>query len=207
MASVRRRILWMSAAVLAAGTVHLSAECVVLTRPPLVVSGAACGTLIDQSGEAVDGADVLLTTLDGDVVAAAVADGEGRFQFAPVLAGDYRIEVYGFVPQVRTIRVSKSRGTVCTQRVEVRLSIFECPSEMVSGAGLRLRVDADAPVQLVLNGDEYDGDYTGAFDFLELDPGDYHAELRADGYVTRTFKFSIREFQIRTYRFTLRRAR
>ena len=195
----------MSIAALAAATARLSADCIVLTRPPLVVSGALCGTLVDSSGGTLGDGEAILKTLDRRVVATAIADEDGRFQFGRVLAGDYYIELEGFRQQARTVRLLKPGGVTCTRRFDVRLEIGECESDIDSGSGIRLRADAETPVQLYVDGDEWDGDYTNQFDFIDAGPGDYRAELRASGYVTKRFKFSIKEFEVRSYHFVLRR--
>lgn len=152
------RIVGLAVAVLVAASARLSAECMVLTRPPLVVSGALCGTFIDGSGATVNSGEALLETPDGDVVATAISDDDGNFQFGHVPPGDYRINLEGFQAQTRTVRLLKASGSVCSKRVQVRLSIYECPSEMFGTGGLRLRVDADTPVKLLIDGDEEEGD-------------------------------------------------
>ena len=200
------RILWMSAVAVAGATVQLSAECATPERPPIVVSGALCGTVVHRLGDPLEGGELLLNTLDGRVVATAIADTDGNFEFSRVLAGDYRIDAVGFLRQVRTVRLLKASGNTCTQRIQIRLGNVECLSDSDSGSGIRLRVDAETPVQLVVDGDEWDGEYTNQFDFIDADPGEYRAELRASGYVTKRFTFSVRHFQVRTYHFVLRRA-
>jgi hypothetical protein len=171
-----------------------------------VVSGALCGTVVYPSGSPLDGEEVVLDTLDGSAVATAITDADGNFEFGPVLAGDYHINVPWFPRQVRTVRLLKPSGSTCTQRLQVRLAHNECLSDVDSGSGIRLRVDAETPVQLLVDGDEWDGDYTNEFDFIDADPGDYRAELRANGYVTKRFRFSVKHFEVRSYHFVLRRA-
>jgi hypothetical protein len=176
----------MSIAALAAGTVRVSADCATIERPPLVVSGALCGTVSDRYGGRLSRSrEVILRTLDGRVVATTVADSDGRFQFGPVLAGDYHVGAPGFIRQVRTVRLLKPSGIACTHRLEVQLEIGECLSNMSSGSGIRLRVAAETPVQLFVKGEEWDGEYTNQFDFIDADPGDYQAELREYHFVLR----------------------
>ena len=201
-----RWIIGLGVAVLAAASVSLSAECIDRTGPPLVVSGALCGTLHDATGAPPDGVEAELRTAAGDVAATAISDADGVFQFGQVPAGDYRITVEGFYSPSRILRLMKPSGSACTARLRVELKFDECISQIVSVAGLRLKVDAQEAVRLVLNGnDEYDVHAGADYEFFQLQPGEYQAELRADGYATRRFKFSIREFEVRTFQFAMRR--
>ena len=200
------------AVAIAAMTLRLSAECIVIERPPLVVTGPICGTAFDQSGGVFDGIQVQLEARGGRVVAKAVTDSGGRFQFGEVSPGDYRIHSDFTRESARWVRLVKAGGKTCRQRIQVLLQIGECLSDASSGAGLRLKVDAQSLVEVVVNGNAYDGEFTVSdepfseqFVFIDLEAGAYHIEVRADGYVNRTINFSLREFEVRTYRVALRR--
>jgi hypothetical protein len=202
----------LSAVAVGAMSVRLSAECFFFERPPLVVTGRICGTLINQSGGVWDGAEAILYGRDEQVVAKTVADSRGRFQFGRVPAGDYHVNVEGTRFSGRWVRLVRPDATACSQRIQVLANVGECLSDVSSGSGLRLRVDVESHVEVVVNGDAYDGEFTvtdenfkGQFNFIQLEPGRYHIEVRAHGYASRTINFSIGEFDVRTYRIALRR--
>jgi len=202
--SASPRSIMLCAVAMAAMTLRLSAECVVLERPPLVMTGPICGTAFDQSGGVWDGLEVQLYARGGRVVAKAVTDSRGQFQFGGVPPGDYKINSDVTRESVRWVRLVKAGGKVCRQRIQVLLQIGECLSDADSGAGLRLQIDADPPFDVIVDGDEYDGDFDGRFYFFALEPGTHRVEVRADSYASRTITFSIREFDVRTYRIALR---
>src|ERR1017187_9363651 len=73
-------------------------------------SSALSGTLVDQSGAAIAGAEVKATEVDTGAVRVVQSNGEGRFLFSQVNPGTYRIEarVAGFGPDRKSTRLNSS---------------------------------------------------------------------------------------------------
>jgi hypothetical protein len=137
------------------------------------VTAALSGTITDQSGGAVAGADVGVKNADTGVARAATTDDAGRYQFASLAAGAYEIHVEksGFSSEVRTgvrlvvgqsaaidiqLKVGESSQTVTVTGDAPLVGVAtENVSGLVSGRQIK---------ELPLNGRSYD-------ELLTLNPG------------------------------------
>src|SRR5690554_6799446 len=84
----------------------------------LLDAAVVAGAVYDSSGGVLPGAAVTLRSTERDVAWTRTADEAGRFRFAPVAVGEYRLEVMldGFVPHARplTVRVGAELDVTVT---------------------------------------------------------------------------------------------
>ena len=128
------------------GSVVRLMACVLIIAPPLPaqVSASLSGTVTDQSGAAVSGAAVSVTSLETGAVRTTTTDGAGQYQVFPLPIGPYKVGVTkpGFAEQIRTgIRL------VVGQDASVDVTL------RVGAASQRITVNADAPLVSVTTGD------------------------------------------------------
>ncbi len=88
----------------------------------LLDAGVIRGQVSDVTGRPLAGAGVTLRSVDRDLPWALRSDGEGRFRFAPVVVGDYTLEVRldGFVPLDRPLQLRV--GTTIDVPVQLQIS-------------------------------------------------------------------------------------
>jgi Ca-activated chloride channel family protein len=102
----------------------LIVACSSSTKPPLQVgSGSVSGVVVDHSGTFLPGVTVTLRTASGDRT--AVTDGQGRYDFARVPAGQHQIvaTLSGFNPA--TYRVSVKAGALTHADAVLRIGATE----------------------------------------------------------------------------------
>ena len=99
-----------------------------------VDEGSISGTVQDQSGAVVAGAQVTLVNTDQGITLQTRTNGTGAYTFSPVKAGHYQVRVTanGFDPYSFQVVVSQT-GQKCKRRLRVTLSVAgnECLSGVV----------------------------------------------------------------------------
>ena len=121
-------------------------------------AGSVAGRVSDRTGSGLPGVAVTLTAADGSPAAVAVTGPEGTFAFAPVAAGEYRVEsaLPGF--ETRSARVSVEAGSeveidlVMTLRwvMESITVVAEGPRSFAANVVAEPMIAQQAPVTSVL---------------------------------------------------------
>src|SRR5687767_10017761 len=91
-----------------------------LPAPAQFVRGSLVGTISDESGAVIPGAEIILHNVNTNEAKTLTTDAAGSYNFAALLPGQYRIEVKrtGFKTQtVSDIRLEVNQ----TARVDVKL--------------------------------------------------------------------------------------
>ena len=120
--------MWLLAIVLWLGTNLISAQ---------GTTGQISGTVTDQNGAVVQGANVKVTNLDTNLTRETTADGDGVYAFQLLPAGRYKIEI------------SAANFAVSTREVVVNITQTTTVDTALEVAGARVdpvTVTADAPV-------------------------------------------------------------
>jgi hypothetical protein len=143
------------------------AVCLLATVPPVAAQffrGTIVGTVADESGAVVVGADVKLVNQGTNAAESAKTGGDGAYTFPALLPGLYRVEVssQGFKTQtVSGIRLEVNQ----TARIDVKLVVGEIVQRVEATASLQLlKTDTSdvggviankTIVELPLNGRDY----------------------------------------------------
>src|ERR1039458_5466340 len=112
-------------------------------------SSALSGTLVDQSGAAIAGAEVKATEVNTGAVRVVESNGEGRFLFSQVNPGTYRIEarVAGFGPGVSQ-PTNVSVGQTATVNFALALAATSESVEVIEQSGLMSLENANTSTTL-----------------------------------------------------------
>src|ERR1035441_1272969 len=112
-------------------------------------SSALSGTLVDQSGAAIAGAEVKATEVNTGAVRVVQSNSEGRFLFSQVNPGTYRIEVHvtGFGPGMSQ-PTSVSVGQTATVNFTLNLAATSQSVEVISQSGLMSLENANTSATL-----------------------------------------------------------
>src|SRR5258708_14569979 len=112
-------------------------------------SSALSGTLADQSGAAIAGAEVKATEVNPGAVRVVESNGEGRFLFSQVNPGTYRIEarVAGFGAGVSQ-PTSVSVGQTATVNFTLTLAAASQSVEVIAQSGLMSLENANTSATL-----------------------------------------------------------
>ena len=135
-----------------------------LPAPAQFVRGSIVGTISDESGAVIPGAEIVLHNVNTNEAKTFTTDGGGSYNFAALLPGLYRIEVKktGFKTQtVSEVRLEVNQ----TARVDVRLPVGDVGERIeVSASAVLLKTDTSEIghvvtnkqiVELPLNGRDY----------------------------------------------------
>src|ERR1035437_8596473 len=112
-------------------------------------SSALSGTLVDQSGAAIAGAEVKATEVNTGAIRVVKSNGEGRFLFSQVNPGTYRIEarVAGFGAGVSQ-PTSVSVGQTATVNFTLALAATSQSVEVIEQSGLMSLENANTSTTL-----------------------------------------------------------
>jgi hypothetical protein len=97
-------------------------------KPPVTigVSGAFCGTAFDPLGTFHDAALQLIDE-NRTVVAQTPTDSKGRFRFASVPIGRFRVDLPGFSPSAEFIEITSADQRACSRPLFVNMTVAgEC---------------------------------------------------------------------------------
>jgi hypothetical protein len=105
-------------------------------------SGSIGGTVVDQTGAVVASAHVTLTRGDQFPAREAQSDGDGRFSFASIAPGPFRIEITlpGFLPQTFSGTLHSGEDFLLPQitlMVGANIDVVVLPQEVVAEAQLK----------------------------------------------------------------------
>lgn len=139
--------------------------------------GALGGTVTDDAGVAVSGAQVVLKDASGKQIDSTVTNEEGLYEFADIRPGEYLVEVvgtekYGSASESaqvepaakgsRDLRVSRANGSVEGTVVDEEGAAVEGASVTIYGDGVEMSLSTDA---------------AGTFKAANLRPGNYRVEV------------------------------
>jgi hypothetical protein len=151
------------------------------------------GVVVDSQGKQVPDVGITVTSLDTGIARSTVSDEQGRYAFAAVAPGEYKVaaERRGFRREVRTaIRVSIERQALVNFILqvgdiaeEISVTASPLPVETMSGelAGL---VDGRRVSELPLNGRDW-------LQLAELHPGVVKARSTGAGNTSNSFNSRI----------------
>jgi hypothetical protein len=115
--------------------------------------GSAVGTVTDQSGVTVSGAQVKLFDAAGDLVGSKTSDDEGKYEFDDLPAGNYRLEVSraGFQRSVVS-GLSLSGGGEVTQDVRLNVGSVAETVDVAAAPKLKTWARLEAPMSAPARG-------------------------------------------------------
>jgi hypothetical protein len=102
-------------------------------RKPVKISGALCGIVVSvDSGDRLDGAEVVLRDEAGVLVTSVTADANAGFRFPPLPKGKYQVDVPGFSFYMNHVELTSSDATLCKQPVAVYPGLIYCSGGYVN---------------------------------------------------------------------------
>jgi len=152
----------------------------VLLMPGMAAAGAAqaqvviSGVVTDQTGAAVAGAKVELVPRQA-AARSAVTDGEGRYRFDGLQAGDYTVRVAA--PGFQSVERQVSVSTSSQADADIRLAVQSVEERVfVTGAGVKAQLEAQRAltpggVTVVDSEALYSRHVSGVADMLRYVPG------------------------------------
>lgn len=101
--------------------------------PPVKISGAFCGRIIDAAGYLETDGELQVVDGNGSVIARTSANSKGDFKFPPLRKGSYRVmtTAKGFMPYVGQLEILSSNAATCRRPTTVVLGTESC----VAGIG------------------------------------------------------------------------
>jgi hypothetical protein len=92
-------------------------------QPALVISGSACGTVIDALGASIEGASASLIDDNEHAVTTVRTSREGAFKVYAPPAGKYQLVIQrmGFMPYARMITIHPENDDACKNPIRVTL--------------------------------------------------------------------------------------
>ena len=99
-----------------------------VAAPPVKISGAFCGRVIDASGAIETAGELRVVDEDGATISHTSVNAKGDFEFPPLPAGTYRVMTTapGFRDYVGSVRILRSGQTSCRKPATVALGIQSC---------------------------------------------------------------------------------
>lgn len=172
-------------------TIEADDEDPIVGTVPDAETGTVSGRALDDQGNPIAGAEVVLTSPDGEVARTATTDSDGAYRFGDVPVGEnYSITVRGegYVEYSGTLAVQE--GDSPAPAIEITRDL---PSGQIRGVVQSFR---GQPIQATVHIDPFGGEVTadeeGIFE-IDVPPGAYTVTVSAEGYVEQSRPIIVEE--------------